>query len=39
MKITPFLIQEGWRAERGGGYPGSQKHQVAISTTPYPLLN
>jgi hypothetical protein len=39
MKITPLLIQEGWRAERRSGYLLKPKNQVAISTTPYPLLN
>ena len=38
-QATPLLIQEGWRAQRRGGYPRETKLQVAISTTPYPLLN
>ena len=39
---APLLIQEGWRAERRGGYLGpgdylwNQKLDVAISTTPAP---
>jgi hypothetical protein len=34
--VIPLLIQEGWRAERRGGYPYVSKLQVAISTTPAP---
>jgi hypothetical protein len=30
---APLLIQEGWRAERRGGYPLKPELQVAISTT------
>jgi hypothetical protein len=41
--VIPLLIQEGWRAERRGGYPDNQKLEVEISTTPAlgtpPLLN
>jgi hypothetical protein len=33
---TPLLIQEGWRAERRGGYSLESVTQVAISTTPAP---
>ena len=34
--VTPLLIQEGWRAQRRGGYlPKTLKSQ--LSTTPYPL--
>ena len=39
LVVTPLLIQEGWRAERRGGYLLKPKNQLAISTIPYPLLN
>ena len=34
--VIPLVTQEGWRAERRGGYPLNPKSEVAIITTPAP---